>query len=121
MHVSSVVQSFAVDDVDQAIEIGNRLFYEHRVEPLHDMHAFRMQLTAGAVGAVTAGIVGYDCRVESRVGGLDDSYAVSIPTRGELHGRSGGPRSSPIRRPRRSSAPSATPHAADGRTSTRRC
>lgn len=80
----TVVQSFVTDDVDESIDIGSRLFYEHRVAPVRPRAHFSYSLSSARFGTLSIGRLRYGCEVSVQVGGVDDSYGVSIPQAGSI-------------------------------------
>ncbi|GAB3580375.1 AraC family transcriptional regulator [Leifsonia lichenia] len=85
----SVVQSFDTNDLEEAIEVGSRLFSDHRVVPRHANASFSYSLRAAHVGTATVGQVRYGCEVSVDIDRVDDTYAVSVPSATVLDVRTG--------------------------------
>lgn len=75
--------TFTLDNMEEALEVGERVFYTHRVQPVRPRQGFAMKLLAGGVGPMTIGRLQYGSEMIVDCTGVDDSYAMSIP----LHGR----------------------------------
>lgn len=85
----SGTMTFRSDDVDEARDIGSKLYYPHEVRVLGDEHKFQMRMTAATFGPVTLGRLDYSTEVEIYTNELKDAYQVNIPMRGELATGSG--------------------------------
>lgn len=85
MNASLSPVRFTLRDVDEAMEVGERVFYRHRVEPVDTRHDFVMELTAGRSGAMTVGLLRYGS--EMAVDDIDvdgGSYAMCVPIQGTV-------------------------------------
>ncbi|WP_053382753.1 AraC family transcriptional regulator [Leucobacter celer] len=80
----SETRVFRTTDVDHAIEIGSRAFYDHRLSPKRSRTPFAYSLIASPLGALTFGELHYGCEVSLTVGGQDQFYSVSAPDVGNL-------------------------------------
>jgi AraC-like DNA-binding protein len=76
-------------DVDEAREVGSRVYHRHRVTVLGDTARFAMTLDATTLGPLTIGWLTYDTavRLESTHAG---HYQVNIATEGRMLATSGG-------------------------------
>lgn len=72
------VATFSTANVDEAIEVGARLYCPHELELVGESAAFHMDLTAGRLGTLTAGVLGYGCAVDVDVH-VGDEYVVAVP------------------------------------------
>lgn len=75
--------TFALTDVDEAMDVGKRVFYSHRVRPLRPRVDFAMDLVAGRVGPLTVGLLGYGSEVAVDCEGVGD-YSMCIPLDGRI-------------------------------------
>lgn len=82
------VTSFNTTDVDEASAVASRVFYRHTLEPIRPKN-FAANLTFGTFGKLTAGLVNYSSELRSDVGGLDMTYSVGVPLRGDFDARFG--------------------------------
>lgn len=78
---------FNADSIEEARVIGERLFYDHRLEPSCSQAEFGMHLTAGRLGATTIGYSRYAAEVVVDCIEVDDSYAMCIPVVGGMEVR----------------------------------
>lgn len=76
-------------DVDEAHEVGTRVYHRHRVTVTGDLSRFAMTLQAISLGPLTAGWVTYgtQVRIESSHPG---HYQVNVPSTGTMLADSGG-------------------------------
>ena len=76
-------------DVDEAREVGSRVYHRHRVTVLGDARRFAMTLEAATLGPLTIGWLTYDTEVR-----LESThpahYQVNIPTAGAIEAVAGG-------------------------------
>ncbi|AZG46807.1 AraC family transcriptional regulator [Gordonia insulae] len=79
-------------DVDEARQVGGRLYYPHSVDVLGDARKFSMHIDAARLGPVTLGWLTYDTEVQIETGPLEDSYHINIPFAGQLLTGSGSNR-----------------------------
>lgn len=75
---------FASNDLDQALQIGERVFYAHTVELASPHDPFRMELEAAAIDAMTIGRLHYGAEVVVECTEVTDSYALCIPIGGSV-------------------------------------
>ena len=92
-------------DLDEAREVGSRVYHRHRVTVLGDARRFAMTLEAATLGPLTIGWLTYDTEVR-----LESThpahYQVNIPTAGAIAGRRPVARRSwPIAAAQRSTSP----------------
>lgn len=87
MAVGSHLPTFSTTDLDEAVAVGSRMFYGHRILPAGRAAGFSYVATGAQLGSATLGLVGFGTGVTVEFGGLEGSYGVSLPTRGplELH------------------------------------
>lgn len=83
------VDTFSVNDMDAAISLGARYFYDHRLKPIGRALPFSLDFTVGRLSGMTAGLLRYGSQMEVSVGGLDHVYGVNVPLRGNLDLRFG--------------------------------
>ncbi|QVI27246.1 AraC family transcriptional regulator [Mycolicibacterium neoaurum] len=76
-------------DVEEARELGSRLFYAHSVSVLGPEAQFGMHIEAAKLCSMTVGWLWWGTGVEVGTAELDDSYQVNIPLRGTLNTSSG--------------------------------
>jgi AraC-like DNA-binding protein len=81
--------SVRTTDLDEARDVGGRVYHRHRVSVLGDATRFAMSLQAASLGPLTVGWLGYDTqvRLEST---HDGHYQVNIHTAGAIRASSGG-------------------------------
>lgn len=75
---------FNAASVEEAHDIGERVFYSHRLEPSDVNAEFGMHLTAGRLGAATIGSTSYSTEVVINCVDTDDSYSMCIPVTGGM-------------------------------------
>lgn len=83
------VSIFRTQDLDEAVDVGGQLFYEHTIEP-SDGTGFTMVLAHGTVGPMTAGVVKYGSPVEVHLTEPEDVYGVGVAIYGAYEVSSGG-------------------------------
>lgn len=81
--------SFHEEDIDAAREIGTRLYYDHKLEPVGDPRTFALDVKAGQVGGTTVGVLQYHSEIAFHVPSLDVAYAVAVSLSGVLNLRVG--------------------------------
>lgn len=79
--------TFILNDVEEAMEVGTRVFYPHRVEPVTPRRGFAMELVAGRIGSMTVGELHYANEVVVDEMHIDDSYAVGFTLGGRVEVR----------------------------------
>lgn len=77
------VVSFVWDDVDEAVDTSSRLFFPHEIEPIGRRASFRLELTAGRIGAATVGLFEHGCEIKA-VAHCDDNYNVALMLAGSM-------------------------------------
>ena len=75
---------FNADSLEAARNIGERVFYSHRLEPVDSRGEIGMQLIAGRLGAATIGYSRYAAEVVVDCIEVDNSYAMCIPVVGGM-------------------------------------
>lgn len=76
------VSHFVSNDLDDAVEHVSRVYFPHEIDAVGP-RAFRMELTAGRVGAVTVGVLEYGCEIDAQAD-FGDTYNVYLPLVGGL-------------------------------------
>lgn len=79
-------------DVDEARQLGGRIYYPHSVRVLGEPQRFSMHLEAAEMGPITMGWLSYDTEVKIETGALDNAYHVNLPVTGQLKTGSGADR-----------------------------
>ena len=79
-------------DIDEARQLGGKIYYPHSVRVLGDQQHFSMQLDAAEMGPITMGWLSYNTEVKIETGNLDDAYHVNLPVTGQLKTGSGADR-----------------------------
>lgn len=75
---------FNAESLEEARDIGERVFYNHRLAPVGPHGEIDMQLTAGRLGAATIGYSSYNAEVAVDCIEVDDSYAMCVPVVGGM-------------------------------------
>jgi AraC-like DNA-binding protein len=70
--------------IDEAREVGGRVYYPHALTTLGRGGDFQMRLKAVDVAAVTVGILEYSTPVRIQTGALKDAYQINFPLHGHL-------------------------------------
>lgn len=83
------VVSFSSNDVDEAVGVTTQLFFPNEVEPIGRRAPFGLQLVAGTLGALSAGVLEYGCPIES-VGQFGATYNVAFLLGGSIEFATGG-------------------------------
>lgn len=79
--------TFVGTSIEEARDIGERVFYTHRLQRARAHGEFGMHLTAGRLGAATIGYAHYSSEVVVDCIEVDDSYALCVPVAGGMEVR----------------------------------